>query len=131
MVGLRPRVEALPLGLATLVRDADLSDGERQLFSLCRGLVAGGGQRDLRVLLCDEPTSNVDLAADHRVHSALLGLRCTVLVIAHRLQQTQRFDKIVVMARGRVAEEGAPAALLADRGSMYSQLWERAGLRAQ
>ena len=49
-------------------------------------------------------------------------------MIAHRLQQTRRFDKIVVMGNGKVIEEGAPTALLEDRASMYSQLWQRAGL---
>ena len=55
-------------------------------------------------------------------------LYCQVVVIAHRLQQTRRFDKIVVMGNGKVIEEGAPTALLEDRASMYSQLWQRAGL---
>jgi len=45
----------------------------------------GGGQFPLRALLCDEPTANVDAAADARVHSALLALDCTVVVVAHRL----------------------------------------------
>lgn len=67
----------LPSALCTSA-DAPLVTGERQLFSLCRGLVAGEGQQGLRVLLCDEPTSNVDLGSDNLVHSALLALRCTV-----------------------------------------------------
>jgi len=165
LVGLRNRVEALPLGLQTPVRDADFSDGERQLFSLCRGvrmrdcqllthytarllalvasnvshsvshvIVCGAGlvsdgKQPLRVLLCDEPTSNVDLHSDNLVHAALLSLDCTVVVIAHRLQQTQHFDKVIVMSNGTILESGSPAELLEDQGSAYSHLCHRAGLK--
>jgi len=119
-IGLSERLAALPLGLHTPVEAAGLSEGERQLLSLCRALVAHGGAKTMRVLLCDEPTSNIDLGSDDKVMDALMGLRnVTVLVSAHRLQHLRRFDRAVVMDRGVVAEAGAPDAysvpgLLAD-----------------
>ena len=86
------------------------------------------GDTEPLLLLCDEPTANVDQASDHAVHSALLRLRCTVVVIAHRLQQTQRFDKVVVLDTGRVVEEGEPAALMRDPDGHFARLCARAGV---
>jgi ABC-type multidrug transport system fused ATPase/permease subunit len=151
LVGLRGRIAALPLGLETPAAGAGLSEGERQLLSLARGLVGvssqGSGGADIeaepggarpagafnparplvRALLCDEPTASVDGSADAAAHAALLGLRCTVVVAAHRLGQTRRFDRVAVMAAGRVVEEGTPEALLRDAGGRYARLCARAG----
>jgi ABC-type multidrug transport system fused ATPase/permease subunit len=108
------------------VQHADLSEGERQLLCLTRALVARGGRRALRVLLCDEPTSNVDFASDARAHEALLALDCTVLVNAHRLQHISRFEHVCVMDRGQLVEQGAPEALLAQPGSRLAAMYARA-----
>lgn len=144
LVGLRGRITSLPLGLETPATGAGLSDGERQLLSLARGLVgvpsgARGGDGSgaesrwavrpvVRALLCDEPTASVDAGADATAHAALLGLRCTVVVAAHRLGQTRRFDRVAVMAAGRVVEEGPPETLLLNAKGKYAQLCKRAGV---
>mmetsp|Transcript_12477 Transcript_12477/g.34024 ORF Transcript_12477/g.34024 Transcript_12477/m.34024 type:complete len:439 (-) Transcript_12477:773-2089(-) len=137
-VGLRTRVSQLRLGLHTPAAEADLSDGERQLFSLARGLLFAPTARStsvlgsaparppVRALLCDEPTANVDPQSDAAVHTALLGLNCTVVVVAHRLAQTQLFDRVAVMEAGTVIEEGPPGELLKDSKGRYSQLCARA-----
>ena len=105
------------------MQQAALSEGERQLLSLCRALVARGGQKQLRVLLCDEPTSHVDYGSDERVVEVLMALPCTLLVNAHRLQHVKQFDRVVLMEGGAVAEMGPPDALLADPESRLSEMW--------
>jgi ABC-type multidrug transport system fused ATPase/permease subunit len=125
-VGVAARVRALPDGLGTAVGRGDFSEGERQLLSLARALVGGP-----RLLLADEPTACVDLASDARVHAVLLGLReTTVLMICHRLQHVGRFDEVLVMRDGRIAERGPPVALLRAPGSRLARLCARAGLDA-
>ena len=59
------------------------------------------------MLLCDEPTSSVDLESDQKVHDMLLALPCTVVVLAHRLHRIRSFDQVVVLDGGRVAESKA------------------------
>lgn len=78
--------------------------------------------------MCDEPTSNVDVANDEKVHEMLLGLSNTVLMICHRLHSISRFDKVVVLHDGRVIEEGCPRALLANSTSALSELCGHAGI---
>jgi len=82
----------------------------------------------LRVLLCDEPTSSVDIESDQKVHDMLLALPCTVVVLAHRLHRIRSFDQVVVLDGGRVAEQGGPDELLADPQSRLAGLWKSAGL---
>ena len=77
--------------------------------------------------MCDEPTSNVDMANDEKVHEMLLGLPNTVLMICHRLQHIAKFDKVLVLQQGCLVEEGCPAALLARESSALSDLCRHAG----
>lgn len=75
------------------------------------------------MLLCDEPTSNVDFASDTRVMDTLLGLDCAVLLNAHRLQHIRRFDRVVILDGGTLVEDGTPAELLSDARSRLSAMW--------
>ena len=128
-LGVRARLAALPRGLHTAVEEAALSEGERQLLCVCRALCAQGGAGGLRALLADEPTSHVDYGSDGRVMDALLGegqgaqRGASVLVNCHRLQHLRRFDRVVVLERGAVVEEGAAEELLADASSRLSAMW--------
>lgn len=112
--------EELPLGLDTPAgpRGSGLSGGQRQRVAIARALL-----RNAPVLLMDEATSALDAQSETVVQSALerLARGRTTLVIAHRLATVRNADKIVVMDRGRVVEEGTHEALLA-RGGLYAGL---------
>ncbi|MFD4738363.1 ABC transporter ATP-binding protein [Streptomyces virginiae] len=100
-------------------RGRNLSAGQRQLIALARAELV-----DPDVLLLDEATAALDLATEAQVNQAtdrLAGKR-TTLVVAHRLTTAARADRVVVMDRGRVIEDGTHAELLA-RGGRYADLW--------
>ena len=83
------------------------------------------------VLILDEATSSVDPDTEAKIQEALPRLMAgrTTIVIAHRLSTIRRADKIVVISRGRVAEEGDHAGLM-SRGGLYQRLVElQAGVR--
>ncbi|MEU9039006.1 ABC transporter ATP-binding protein [Streptomyces sp. NPDC048352] len=104
---------------AVAERGRNLSAGQRQLIALARAELV-----DPDVLLLDEATAALDLATEAQVNQAterLAGKR-TTLVVAHRLTTAARADRVVVMDRGRVVEDGSHAELLA-RGGRYAQLW--------
>ncbi|OGQ94295.1 MAG: ABC transporter ATP-binding protein [Deltaproteobacteria bacterium RIFOXYD12_FULL_57_12] len=115
-------VRQLPDGLATMLGEGgqDLSAGQRQLVALARVLA-----RDPQILILDEATSNVDSETEARIERALEATlaRRTSVVIAHRLSTIRRADRILVMARGRIVEEGTHATLMAGRG-IYWHLQE-------
>eukprot|EP00930_Biecheleria_cincta_P035016 TRINITY_DN24126_c0_g1_i1.p1 TRINITY_DN24126_c0_g1~~TRINITY_DN24126_c0_g1_i1.p1 ORF type:complete len:1366 (+),score=195.29 TRINITY_DN24126_c0_g1_i1:71-4168(+) len=119
-VGLAQKVKALEGGLEFKVGAGgqNFSEGERQLLTLARVLVPVESCSSLddwrppRILLCDEATANVDLAADECIHKIVLSLNSTVLMICHRLQHISRFEQVVVLESGVVAETGSPQELL-------------------
>lgn len=100
-------------------RGRNLSAGQRQLIALARAELV-----DPDVLLLDEATAALDLATEAQVNQATerLAGRRTTLVVAHRLTTAARADRVVVMADGRVAEDGTHEELLALEGR-YAELW--------
>ena len=90
-----------------------LSGGERQRISIARAIL-----KDAPIVLLDEATASLDVESESLVQEALSRLLVgkTVLVIAHRMRTVLGADHVVVLAEGRVAEEGTPAELLAAGG---------------
>ncbi|NYH25706.1 ABC transporter ATP-binding protein [Paraburkholderia bryophila] len=103
-------IAALPEGLETISGDrgAKLSGGQRQRIAIARAIL-----KDSPILLLDEATSALDTASEIAIQSALERLmkNRTVIAIAHRLSTLQSFDRIVVLNRGRVVQQGSPAQL--------------------
>ncbi|EDQ91008.1 uncharacterized protein MONBRDRAFT_15550, partial [Monosiga brevicollis MX1] len=98
------------------------SAGEQQLLCLARALY-----NPAPVLLCDEITSTLDESSDRLVHDILFGMESTVLSIAHNLHNAMRYDLVMVLEDGRVAEFDAPAALVQRPSSRFASLLSAAG----
>ena len=116
-------VEKLPQGYNTPIGEngAKLSGGERQRISIARALL-----KDAPIVLLDEATASLDVENETKVQGALSRLLAgkTVLVIAHRMRTVEAADKIVVLADGKVAEQGSPDELFARENSMFRRMAE-------
>jgi ATP-binding cassette subfamily B protein len=116
-------IELLPDRYDTYVgeRGIKLSGGERQRVAIARAIL-----KNAPILILDEATSSLDSHSETLIQSALKNLMKgkTVIVIAHRLSTIRTMDRIVVVANGRIKEQGTHAGLLSDARSLYARLWK-------
>ncbi len=119
LAGAHDFIVKLPQGYDTSVHEGgqNFSQGERQLISIARTILSNPA-----LLILDEATSNVDTRTEARIQQSmeLLMEGRTAIVIAHRLQTIQRADKILVIHKGRLIEEGTHEELLARKGFYHN-----------
>ena len=127
-VGILDQIEALPQGWDTpLAREfggVDLSGGEWQRVALARAMMGQVG-RDADLLVLDEPTASLDVRIEHELygHFADLSRGRTTLLVSHRFSTVRMAGRIVLLADGRVAEDGSHDELVAA-GGRYAALYE-------
>ncbi|MEW6247999.1 MAG: ABC transporter ATP-binding protein [Nitrospirota bacterium] len=114
-------ISALPDGYRTVVgeKGVNLSGGQRQRLAIARAIL-----KNPRILLLDEATSSLDSESERLVQDALERLMAgrTTFVVAHRLTTIQQADRILVLNKGRIVEEGTHASLMERRG-LYRYLY--------
>ncbi|MBF0649452.1 ABC transporter ATP-binding protein [Dysgonomonas sp. GY75] len=117
-------IKRLPQGYDTILENdgANLSQGQRQLLNIARAAVA-----DPPILLLDEATSNIDTRSELLIQKGLDQLMegRTSLIIAHRLSTVMNADRILVMDRGQIIEQGSHKELLEMKGKYYSLYQEQ------
>jgi len=102
-------------------RGVKLSGGQRQRVAIARVLL-----KDAPILILDEATSALDSEVEQAIQEQLYNLMAgkTVIAIAHRLSTIAAMDRLVIMDRGRIVEEGSHEALI-RQGGLYADLWAR------
>ncbi|KAJ3032206.1 hypothetical protein HDV00_007963 [Rhizophlyctis rosea] len=108
-------------------RGANLSVGERQLVALARAIVRTRSTKG-KVVILDEATASVDSTTDALVQKAVANafVGATLITIAHRLRTVFGSDRVVVLDRGRIVEDGSPAELL-DKDGLFKHMCEESG----
>mgnify|MGYP001487086774 FL=1 len=113
-----PFIRRLPKGYDTELAEngGNLSQGQRQLIAIARVFLA-----DPPILILDEATSSIDTRTELQIQEALLAAMRgrTTFIIAHRLNTIREADRILVIERGEIAEQGSHAELMARRGAYY------------
>jgi ATP-binding cassette subfamily B protein len=120
IAGLAGDIEAFPAGYQTMVgeRGITLSGGQKQRAAIARAIL-----RDPRILILDDALSSVDTLTEERILTHLAGLMRgrTVILISHRVSTVRQADRIVVLAGGRIVEQGTHAELITN-GGYYADL---------
>ncbi|XP_040856055.1 ATP-binding cassette sub-family B member 7, mitochondrial isoform X4 [Ochotona curzoniae] len=130
LAGLHEAILRMPHGYDTQVgeRGLKLSGGEKQRVAIARAIL-----KDPQVILYDEATSSLDSITEEAILSAMRDVvkHRTSIFIAHRLSTVVDADEIIVLNQGKVAERGTHHDLLANPGSIYSEMWHTQSSRVQ
>ena len=115
---LKSVIARLPKGLDTMIEEhgANLSGGQRQRISIARAII-----RDPKVIILDEATSALDTISEKEIQDALDGLikGRTTFIVAHRLSTVRDADRILVLDKGKIREEGSYRELMDLKGEFY------------
>lgn len=115
-------IKNLPHQYDTLVgeRGIKLSGGERQRIAIARAILANSP-----ILILDEATSSLDSESEHIIQKALENLmkNKTAIIIAHRLSTIQKSDRIIVIQKGKIIEEGSHNQIIKNKSGTYNKLW--------
>lgn len=118
---IRSDIEQMPMGYQTELSDgAGLLGGQKQRVALARALLTKSP-----VLILDEATSSLDVLTEKKIMDNLLQMADkTVIFVAHRLSISQRTDRVIVMDKGKIIEEGTHSELIAANG-FYHHLFNK------
>ncbi len=122
MAGLAQDIKAMPMGMSTVMSEGSstLSGGQRQRLMIARALIGRP-----RIVFFDEATSALDNPTQREVAESTRKLNAARVVIAHRLSSVAEADRIIVLDRGRVVQEGTYASLLAQNDGLFAHLARR------
>ncbi len=121
LAGIADDIEAMPMGMHTIISEGSggISGGQRQRLMIARAIAPKP-----RILMFDEATSALDNVTQKIVSESLDSLKCTRVVIAHRLSTIRRCDRIIVLDKGKIIEDGTYEELIEQNG-FFAELVER------
>lgn len=119
--GIAEDIRRMPMGMHTIISEGSggVSGGQRQRLMIARAIAPGP-----KVLMFDEATSALDNITQKTVSESLDGLKCTRIVIAHRLSTIKQCDRIIVLDKGRIIEDGKYEELI-EKGGFFAELVAR------
>ena len=114
-------IEEMPMGMFTMIAEGQggISGGQKQRLMIARAVAPKP-----KILIFDEATSALDNVTQKHVSEAIDGLKCTRIVIAHRLSTIRHCDRIIVLDKGKIIEEGSYQQLI-DKDGFFAKLVER------
>jgi ABC-type bacteriocin/lantibiotic exporter with double-glycine peptidase domain len=126
MAGIADDIRQMPMGMFTLISEGSggISGGQRQRLMIARAIAPNP-----KILMFDEATSALDNISQKVVSESLDHLKCTRIVIAHRLSTIQQCDRIIVLDKGKIIEDGTYEDLIAQNG-FFAELVARQRLDA-
>ena len=121
LAGIADDIRKMPMGMNTLISEGSggISGGQRQRLMIARAIAPKP-----KILMFDEATSALDNLTQKKVSESLDSLKCTRIVIAHRLSTIKQCDRILVLDRGKIVEDGSYNSLI-EKGGYFAELVAR------
>jgi len=121
IAGIAQDIREMPMGMQTVISEGQggISGGQKQRLMIARAIAPKP-----KILIFDEATSALDNKTQKQVSEALDKLKCTRIVVAHRLSTIRNCDRILVMENGEIIEEGNYEALI-EKGGFFAELVDR------